>query len=159
MLTLSEKEYEQIVGKRAVNKIKNADSEVKKEEIREQNSKSLSTGKAFEELISLSCKKYKKDGEACIMKTPEPFTIFRRTKDGFFQGRFTASKAQPDFQGTIIGGRSFIAEAKSTKHDRIAQSVLTDTQAEMLEENDKLGAVAMVLASINNRNFAIPYTE
>lgn len=118
---------------------------------------SLANGKAFEELISLACRKYRDSGEACIIKTPEPFTVFSRSKDGVFFGRFTAAKAQPDFQGVVRGGRAIIFEAKATKKDRILQSAITKTQWEILDDHDRLGSLCYIAVSIENRYFWIPW--
>jgi recombination protein U len=126
-------------------------------ERKETNLKSCKNGHNFESLISNSCKKYYASGEACIAKTPEPFVVFSRTKEGLFQGRFVNSKAQPDFQGTVSGGRSIIMEAKSTAKDRILQNVLTDNQNEILEKNSSLGALCFVIISIQERYFLMPY--
>lgn len=123
-----------------------------------RNAQSLNRGKSFEELISIQCKAYRKRKEALILKTPEPFQVFRRTKTGFFEGRFTKSKAQPDFSGTLSTGQSFMMEAKATSKDRILQGVLTDTQASLLDEFSSYGCVCGVIVEIQQRHFYLPYS-
>lgn len=123
------------------------------------NADSLVRGKAFERIIEDSCQKYEDLGVACILKTPEPFIVLKRNKEGIFTGRFTGTKAQPDFQGTLSDGRSFLMEAKSTKKDRIMQSALTDTQTALLDKNDKMGAVCLVAVNIQNHYFSVPWKE
>ncbi|MCH3999673.1 MAG: Holliday junction resolvase RecU [Lachnospiraceae bacterium] len=151
MLHLSEKEAAQLIGK---DKLKDAPSDTEKR-IRAGNS--LASGKAFENLISLACNRYRAEHAACIIKTPEPFAVFSRTKDGLFQGRFTNAKAQPDFHGILRDGRTIVFEAKSTAKDRIRQNVLTGTQKELLAEYASYGALSYVAAEISERYFMIPY--
>ena len=135
----------------------NIDTLPDKNKTRANCARSLSNGKAFEELIGLSCKQYRDAGTACIIKTPEPFAVFSRTKDGLFTGRFTAAKAQPDFQGILSGGKSIIFEAKFTSKDRILQSVITQTQASILDEHLALGGLCFVAVSIEDRYFFVPW--
>ena len=154
-LRLTEEEYQNIIMKRQndqlrVFKEKTADVAIK-------NGQSLARGQAFEGLIVLQCKKYEKEGRAVIHKTPEPFLVLKRDKDGMFTGRFTKQKAQPDFQGTLSDGRSVIFEAKSTSKDRIMLSVITDTQNELLKKHADMNAVCGVLCEIGDRQFAVPY--
>lgn len=146
MLTLSETEYAALTHRTAP--VNNRSAVARN---------SMAVGKSFEELIIYQCREYQKHDIAMIDKTPEPFLVLKRTKDGLFSGRFTGSKAQPDFQGTIKGGRSVILEAKYTSKDRMRQDVLTDTQAELLEIHQRLGALCLVVCSISGKNFSVPY--
>lgn len=123
------------------------------------NADSLARGKAFEKIIEDACQRYEDLGIACILKTPEPFLVLKRNKEGIFTGRFTGTKAQPDFQGTLSNGQSFLMEAKSTKKDRIMQSVLTETQSALLDKHDKMGAVCLVAVNIQNHYFSVPWRE
>lgn len=160
MIHLSEKEAEFLVSDSEEAEDKKTETVKEKSDktkLRSRNAKSLSSGKAFEELIVFSCNRYRTAGDACILKTPEPFAVYSRTKEGLFMGRFTAAKAQPDFQGTIRGGKSIIFEAKYTSKDRIQQSVITDAQAEILSDHEKLGGLCFVAASIDDRYFWIPW--
>ncbi len=157
MVCLSQKEADILCGMRP-----QKEDDVEKNQqskLRARNAKSLSNGKAFEELISFACNKYLDAGEACIAKTPEPFAVYSRTKDGLFMGRFTAAKAQPDFQGIIKGGKSIIFEAKCTSKDRIQQSVITDAQAKILNAHEKMDGLCFVAISIDDRYFWIPWDK
>lgn len=144
---MTEKEYAELVGN-----TKETDSKRVA-----RNTLSNERGQAFEELIKLQCETYKKKGVAIIDKTPEPFCVIRKDRDGMFTGRFTAAKAQPDFQGTLVTGRSVLIEAKSTSKDRILQKAVTPTQSELLTAHEKMHAICMVVCEIEQRYFAVPW--
>ena len=78
-------------------------------------------GQFFERAIKAACALYSERGRADVDKTPEPFRVLEKSRDGIFKGRFTA-RAQPDFQGTLDGGRSIVFEAKYTTGDRMKQA-------------------------------------
>ena len=110
-------------------------------------------GDSFEDMISASLVWYEQHGEACIEKTPEPMKPLRPpNKQGQFLACYTKA-AQPDFKGTIRGGRSVVFEAKHTDDDRIEYSRVTKEQAERLENHYHLGAVAFVLVSFGLEGF------
>lgn len=94
-------------------------------------SMSNNRGHDFEEAIRQACLLYASQGRAKVEKTPEPFRVLEKREGGIFVGRFTAH-AQPDFQGTLDGGRSIIFEAKYTTTDAMKRDVLTETQMETL---------------------------
>ena len=78
-----------------------------------QGAVSRAQGKHFEEYIDLSLRYYEQRGEAVVEKTPEPM---RPTKD-LGNGKFIAyyeKAAQPDYKGTLKGGRAVVFEAKYT---------------------------------------------
>lgn len=78
-----------------------------------QGAVSRAQGKHFEEYIDLSLHYYEQRGEAVVEKTPEPM---RPTKD-LGNGKFIAyyeKAAQPDYKGTLKGGRAVVFEAKYT---------------------------------------------
>ena len=62
-------------------------------------------------------------------------------------------QAQPDYGGTMKGGRSIYFEAKHTDDDHIEQRRLTAEQADDLEAHHKLGAITFVLVSFGLRAF------
>lgn len=94
---------------------------------------------------------------ASIDKTPEPFRVTSKNhRTGEFTGRFS-THAQPDFQGTLYGGRSIMFEAKRTSKDRITRNVLTDTQMDVLEKHSRLGALCGVCICIQDDFFFIPW--
>ena len=113
-------------------------------------------GHDFEEAIRQACALYAGQGRAKVEKTPEPFRVMEKRENGIFVGRFTAH-AQPDFQGTLDGGRSIIFEAKYTTTDAMKRDVLTDTQMETLEAHEQKGALAAVCVGIRDRYFFVPW--
>ena len=113
-------------------------------------SMSNNRGHDFEEAIRQACLLYANQGRAKVEKTPEPFRVLEKREGGIFVGRFTAH-AQPDFQGTLDGGRSIIFEAKYTTTDAMKRDVLTETQMETLERHHRCGALAAVCVGIQDR--------
>ena len=89
-----------------------------------QGAVSRAQGKHFEEYIDLSLRYYEQRGEAVVEKTPEPM---RPTKD-LGNGKFIAyyeKAAQPDYKGTLKGGRAVVFEAKYTHSAQMEQSRVT----------------------------------
>ena len=123
-----------------------------------QNRVNNAQGHFFEGAIQAACRFYHDHERAEIDKTPEPFRVTKKSKDGIFTGRFTALAA-PDFQGTLAGGRSIVFEAKYTTKDSIRHSVLTDAQMSALESHMRRGAVAGVCVGINDQFFFVPWLK
>lgn len=123
---------------------------------RYQNAVNNAQGHSFEEYIKDGCALYSRQGRAEIDKIPEPFRVMEKLGGGIFKGRFTA-RAQPDFQGTLAGGRSIVFEAKHTTTDRLKRDVLTGEQQDALERHHSRGAVAAVCAGIGNNFFFVPW--
>lgn len=122
-----------------------------------KNTKNNAMGRFFEHSIELACKKYKETGIANIEKTPEPFRVLEKNhKNGTFKGRFIAN-AQPDFKGTLAGGKSIVFEAKYTSTDTIRAAVITEEQYKSLEEHYALGAEAGVCIGIKEQYFFVPW--
>lgn len=121
-----------------------------------QNGVNNAQGHFFESYIKAACMLYAERGRAIIDKTPEPFRVMKKQQDGTFTGRFTA-RAQPDFQGTLAGGRSIVFEAKHTTTDRIKRAVVTKTQMETLDKHDECGALAAVCVGIQDSFFFVPW--
>lgn len=122
-----------------------------------QGHKSRELGAEFEEYIKAACEVYRLYKLAEVEKTPEPFKVMgkkRQLQNGAwgFEGVFT-SAAQPDFKGTLRGGRSVVFEAKASETGRIAKDVVTAEQARALTSHEALGAVAFVLVSLSLRDF------
>lgn len=113
-------------------------------------------GHIFENNIKAACGFYSVQGRANIDKTPEPFRVLDKSRDGIFKGRFTAH-AQPDFQGTLDGGRSIVFEAKYTTTDRLKRDVLTQEQQDALERHARSGALAAVCAGIGSGFLFAPW--
>lgn len=110
-------------------------------------------GEHFEAIIAASLEWYKEKGVANIEKTPEPMKPIRPPNaKGQFLACYTKA-AQPDFKGTLLGGRSVVFEAKQTDTDRIEHSRVTPEQADSLELHHNMGAVAFVLVSFGLQDF------
>lgn len=116
-------------------------------------------GGQFEERINAACAEYRRRGVASIDKTPEPMKIIRSLGNGRFEACFK-KKAQPDFKGTLKGGRSVVFETKYTEDDRIEDKALLKWQKDALEEHRRLGADCYVVASIGKYGvFSIPISR
>lgn len=115
-------------------------------------------GAIFEMMIEAACREYRQAGIAEIEKTPEAMKPLGHSNN---KGQFMAcyvKKAQPDFKGTLYGGKSIVFEAKCTRADRIKQNVVTQVQAEALERHRRLGAECYVMVSFNfQRYYKIPW--
>lgn len=110
-------------------------------------------GASFEQIIDTACQYYKKNGIAEIDKTPEVMKPLGRQNG---KGQFLAcyvKKAQPDFKGTLEGGRSIVFEAKFTSTDKIQQSAVMEKQAEALERHQRLGAQCFIIVSFSFQKF------
>ena len=98
---------------------------------REQHLKAVMTGRrsraaggAWEELLEASCRHYRLKGAAEITKTPEPMKpIGPKNAKGQFLACYT-KQAQPDYKGTLAGGRAVVFEAKHTDSNRLQRSVV-----------------------------------
>lgn len=117
-----------------------------------QGSISRATGEGFEAQILTACAYYRAHGIAEIDKTPEPIKVIygrHQNPSGCwsFEAVFT-KKAQPDFQGTIDGGRSVVFEAKATEKGRILQSAVTHEQAYAMQSHAQKGALVFVLVCL-----------
>ena len=75
-----------------------------------------------------------------------------KNRKGQFLACYT-KQAQPDYGGTLKGGRSIYFEAKHTDDERIEQRRLTQEQQDDLEAHHKLGAIAFVLVSVSLTDF------
>ncbi len=112
------------------------------------------SGEIFEGKVIAACELYKNRGAAYIEKTPEPLKVIgvlNRLKE-IFKAIFT-KRAQPDFKGTLAGGRSICFEAKHTDADRIEKKVVTAEQEKALNMHSSLGAVCFVIVSIGMQDF------
>lgn len=122
-----------------------------------QNKANNNQGKIFEKLIELGCQKYARANKAFIEKIPEDFHPQKIDKTNGKATGYYKAKAQPDFQGTLQGGRSICFEAKCTRADRIKSSVITKNQAECLTMHSDLGAYVGVCCQINKTVAFVPW--
>lgn len=110
-------------------------------------------GDHFEKIIEYSLLWYEDRGEAVVEKTPEPMKpLGKPNKKRQFLAHYVKA-AQPDFKGTIHGGRSVVFEAKHTDTEKIEYSRLTPEQVERMEKHDRLGAACFVLVSFGLNDF------
>lgn len=110
-------------------------------------------GEYFERMIESSLLWYEERGAACIEKTPEPMKPLRPpNRQGQFLACYTKA-AQPDYKGTLTGGRAVVFEAKHTDGDRIEYSRLTEEQISRLTKHHSLGAAAFIVVSFKLQDF------
>ena len=83
------------------------------------------------------------------MRPLKPYGDRRR---GQYVAVFT-KKAQNDYKGILNGGRCIAFEAKHTDADKIEASAVSDRQAELLENYEKMGASCFVLVSFKFEQF------
>lgn len=121
---------------------------------------SRTAGEYFEKVIETSLAWYLTRGAAHIEKTPEPMKpLGKPNRKGQFLACYTKA-AQPDYKGTLDGGRSVVFEAKHTDTDRIEHSRLTPEQFDGLELHHNMGACAFVLVSFGLKDFfRIPFED
>ena len=119
----------------------------------QRGAQNRAAGEHFEKLIEASLIWYKLRGTAEVEKTPEPMKQLSKPDK---RGRFLAcyeKAAQPDFKGTLAGGRSVVFDAKHTIADKIEYKVVSKDQAERLEHHHKLGAAAYVVVGLGFEDF------
>lgn len=114
-----------------------------------QGAVSKAQGKKFEERLDKSFAHYKAHGFAIIEKTPEPMRPTKNLGSGKFEA-FFEKKAQPDYKGTIKGGRTVMFEAKFTSTDRMEQSRVLQGQADYLDRHHELGARCYVIVGFSS---------
>ena len=107
------------------------------------------SGDQFEERLDSAFAYYKAHGFAIIEKTPEPMRPIQNLGNGKFVA-FFEKKAQPDYKGTIKGGRTVMFEAKFTSTGKMEQSRVLQGQADYLEGHQKLGARCYVIAGFGS---------
>lgn len=130
-------------------------------ERRQQGRRAKYAGERFENMISAACNYYRSQNIADIEKTPEPMRPLKPYGDrrrGQYVAVFT-KKAQNDYKGILNGGRCVAFEAKHTDADKIEASAVSDRQAELLENYEKMGASCFVLVSFKFEQFyRIPWS-
>lgn len=103
---------------------------------------SKAKGKHFEERLDASFAYYRDRGYAIIEKTPEPMRPTKNLGNGKFIA-FFEKKAQPDYKGTIKGGRTVMFEAKFTAKERMEQDRVEREQGEYWTGTSAWGRGAM----------------
>lgn len=111
-----------------------------------RGARNKANGQDFEKIIEQACEYYSDRGVAEIEKTPEPMKVIGSQGGGKFTSVYE-KKAQPDFKGTLKGGRSIVLEAKVTTTGKLEQSVVTEEQGKRLDRHERAGAACYVLVS------------
>ena len=125
-----------------------------------QGKRNRTQGLKFEDIVDEACAHYKALRAANIDKTPEPMKVIKvlDRRLGHFLAVFTKA-AQPDYKGTLAGGRSVVFEAKHTETDRIQQSVVTEEQWNAMDLHEAMGAVCFVLVSLEMKYYRVPWAK
>ena len=122
-----------------------------------QGAQNRALGEVFEKMIDAACEEYRERGLAHIEKTPEPMKATGRLGGGQFRAHFVG-QAQPDYKGTLQGGRAVCMEAKTAAGGVIRRDRVTAVQQQALEAHHRLGAAAYVLVCLDFRGFyAVPW--
>ena len=111
-------------------------------------------GKMFEKMIEASCAWYEELGAASIEKTPEPMKPIKRLNGGQFVAVFEKA-AQPDFKGTLNGGRTIVFDAKYTEDGKIDQKQISDEQWKRLCAHQARGALCYVLVCFSFESYCM----
>lgn len=115
--------------------------------------RSRAAGELWENMIDAACRHYRLKGFAEIIKTPEPMKpLGPKNGKGQFLACYT-KQAQPDYKGTLKGGRAVVFEAKHTDGDRMQQSVISPEQEKQLDRHAALGAECFVMVSFGFQQF------
>lgn len=115
------------------------------------------SGELWESIIEASCDFYRQRGVAEITKTPEPMRPIRNMGNGQFLCYFI-KRAQPDYKGTLKGGKAIVFEAKHTDTGKIRQEAVSPEQAAQLDSHQAMGAECDVLVSFGfEQFFMIPW--
>lgn len=125
-----------------------------------QGKRNRALGLKFEEIVDEACEHYKSLGLAYIEKTPEPMKVLGAINRnlGHFKACFDKS-AQPDYKGTMAGGRSIVFEAKHTEADRIKQDAVTEAQRDAMDLHEALGALCFVIVCLENKYYRVPWAR
>lgn len=114
-------------------------------------------GHEFEDTLDRTFAWYAERKIASVKKTPEPMRVLRSLGNGQFLACFE-KKAQPDYKGTLKGGRSILLEAKYTSQEQMNQDVVSQEQTEFMNENYDLGAACYVVIGFSTGNsYRIPW--
>lgn len=116
-------------------------------------------GQEFESLLDESFAYYDERGFACIEKTPEPMKPVKDLGNGKFIACYE-KKAQPDYKGTIKGGRSVMFEAKFTSTEKMGQKRVSQGQTDYMNKHQLLGARCYVVIGFATGNvYRFPWED
>lgn len=114
--------------------------------------KNRKNGALFERVVQDTLDIYRSHGIANIHKFPEPLRVIKRMGNGTFLCCF-AKRGEPDFIGSVQGGKAIVFEAKHTDADRIAQDVVKEHQGAAFDAHEALGTECYVLVSLQMCDF------
>lgn len=121
--------------------------------------RSKAAGEYWESMIEAACRHYRLEGKAEITKTPEPMRPIKPLGQGKFIAHYE-KMAQPDYKGTLAGGRAIVFEAKHTDTGKMQRSVISSEQEKQLNRHEKMGAECFVMVSFGfERYFKIPWAH
>lgn len=125
-----------------------------------QGKRNRAMGLKFEEIVDEACEYYKSLGIAYIEKTPEPMKVIGvvNRRLGHFKACYDKT-AQPDYKGTMAGGRSVCFDAKHTETDRIEQKAITETQRDALNTHEAMGALCFVVVCLEDKYYRVPWEK
>lgn len=125
-----------------------------------QGKRNRALGLKFEDIVTEACEHYKSLGIAYIEKTPEPMRVIGviNRKMGHFKAVFE-KMAQPDYKGTMDGGRAIVFEAKHTETDRIKQDAVTEEQWKALDLHEAMGAICFVIVCLEHAYYRVPWAR
>lgn len=115
-------------------------------------------GLSFENLIEYTNTQYEHMGLAVVNKRPTPIRV-TSNKHGRVSG-FFEKPSTVDFDGTLLGGRSIVFEAKQVKGEtRFDLKNIEKHQVEYLEKCHRLGAVSFLLIEFERLQtvYLLPY--
>lgn len=119
--------------------------------------RSKMAGDFWENMIEAACQHYRLTGKAEITKTPEPMHPIKPLGQGKFIAHYV-KMAQPDYKGTLIGGKAIVFEAKHTDTGRLQRNVISSEQEKQLDRHMVLGAECFVMVSFAfEQYFKIPW--
>lgn len=119
--------------------------------------RSKAAGEHLERIIEAACQHYRLKGMAEITKTPEPMRPVKPLGQGKFIAHYE-KMAQPDYKGTLAGGKAVVFEAKHTDSGRIQRGVISSEQEKQLDRHLLLGAECFVMVSFGfEQYFRIPW--
>ena len=125
-----------------------------------QGKRNRALGLKFEEIVDEACEYYKSLNIAYIEKTPESMKVLGviNRNIGHFKACFD-KYAQPDYKGTMAGGRSVCFDAKHTETDRIKQDAVTETQWDALNLHEAMGALCFIIVCLENKYYRVPWDK
>ncbi|MCK9576275.1 MAG: Holliday junction resolvase RecU [Clostridia bacterium] len=118
------------------------------------NSKNRRTGASSESMLESMFDYQFKLGNMYIQKTPEPTKCIKNIGKGKFISIYTG-KSQPDFKGTVKGGRCIIIESKHTTTGKIMMSCIDSSKNDekmYLCNYETMGALCFVAVMFDYSN-------